>query len=353
MARNAKPRLGRGLSSLMSEPVSVQTEPDVAEEQGGKVARTERDTASATDDTQGSQIEAKPKGSESGNPATDNSESGDRILHLKLNDIIPNRFQPRSTIDEAELAGLMVSIRETGLMQPIAVREVEIPVGKRYELIAGERRWRAARLAGLERIPAIVHEIDDRQSAEWAIIENVQREDLNPIDRGRAYANLAKRFGLTHSEIADRVGVDRSTIANLIRVVSLEQEICRLVAAGRLTTGHAKALLSMPPGPERIRIAEDAAERGQTVRALEAICASQGENGHKNTTLKADPKKDEQERQIAAAINDLAKGIGEHLGTNVRIRTKDGLKGTLEIDFYDLDHFDGLMNRMGYIAGTS
>ncbi len=329
----------------MGEPVPVQADPEPAAQQSQvKQGGSEPSRPEAADSRAASQIENKPEVA----GATDLTPS-DRILHLKLNDIIPNRFQPRSAIDEGELAGLVVSIRETGLMQPIAVRRVELASGPRYELIAGERRWRAARLAGLERIPAIVHEVDDRQSAEWAIIENVQREDLNPIDRGQAYANLARQFGLTHSEIADRVGVDRSTIANLIRVVTLEPDICRLIAAGRLTTGHAKALLSMPPGPERIRIAAEAAERGQTVRALEAICASQGEK----PARKADPKKDEQERQIAAAIDDLAKGIGDHLGTKVRIRTKDGLKGTLEIDFYDLDHFDGLMNRMGYIAASS
>jgi ParB family transcriptional regulator, chromosome partitioning protein len=342
MARNTKPRLGRGLSSLMSEPVPVQPAPEgqsSTEKQGGTKDR------SGSPKGQGS-IEVEPKPQAEAERGEDQS---DAILHIRLDDIIPNNFQPRTRIDEAELAGLSVSIRETGLMQPIAVRRAKGASTSKYELIAGERRWRAARLAGLERIPAILHDADDRRSAEWAIIENVQREDLNPIDRGMAYANLAKRFGLTHAEIADRVGVDRSTIANLIRIVSLEPEIRDLVASGRLSTGHAKALLSMPGGAERIRVAQEALERGQTVRALEAICASHGQEDPVRVTSKPD----EQSLQIAAAIEDLAKGIGEHLGTKVRIRTKDGLKGVLEIDFYDLDHFDGLMNRIGYVAGRS
>jgi len=342
MARNTKPRLGRGLSSLMSEPVPVQAAPDSetgdGQQRGGK-------GPAATPSGQGSvEIEAKPQFS-----GEREGEQGTAILQIPLDDIIPNTFQPRSNIDEAELAGLSVSIRETGLMQPIAVRRAKGTASSQYELIAGERRWRAARLAGLDRIPAILHDADDRQSAEWAIIENVQREDLNPIDRGMAYANLAKRFGLAHAEIADRVGVDRSTIANLIRIVSLEPEIRDLVASGRLSTGHAKALLSMPGGAERVRVAQEALERGQTVRALEAICASHGQEDPVRVTSKPD----EQSLQIAAAIEDLAKGIGEHLGTKVKIRTKDGLKGALEIEFYDLDHFDGLMNRIGYVAGRS
>jgi ParB family chromosome partitioning protein len=341
MARNTKPRLGRGLSSLMSEPVPV----------------TPADDAQAVQDLAGSasEIEAKPANPSTGPQAEVRApDAGATIRHLQLDSIHPNKYQPRSTVNEEDLAGLAASIRETGLMQPIAVRAVvsgQTSGGgsERFELIAGERRWRAARLAGLSRIPAIVHDVDDRRSAEWAIIENVQREDLNPIDRGTAYANLSRNFGLTQSEIAERVGVDRSTIANLIRIVELEPEIRDLIAAGRLSTGHAKALLSMPGGPKRVEVAHTAAERSQTVRALEAICASQHEAGHPTVVPST---KDQKGEQIAAAIDDLAKGIGEHLGTRVRIRTRDGQKGALEIEFYDLDHFDGLMQRIGYAAGA-
>lgn len=344
MARNTKPRLGRGLSSLMNEsvPVEAQPEPD-----------SKSSSAPPPSSVPSAEMEAKPT------TVAREQAQGDAIVRIPLDSILPNKYQPRSTIDEADLEGLASSIRETGLMQPIAVRATAGKSGggagsgaqeQMYELIAGERRWRAARLAELDRIPAIVHEVDDRHAAEWAIIENVQRENLNPIDRGQAYANLARRFGLTHAEIAERVGVDRSTIANLIRIVGLEPEIRDMVSSGRLSTGHAKALLSMPSGPERVKIATVAADRGQTVRALEAVCASQGKDG---AVRLGHPQDNEQELQIKAAIEDLAKGIGEHLGTRVRIRTGNGEKGTLEIDFYDLDHFDGLMNRIGYVSGAS
>ena len=333
MPRNSKPRLGRGHSSLMSESVPV-SEPAAAQPE--KVI-----------DQPIAEIEAKP--SVPSDPAKPN---GEQISRLALDSITPNTYQPRSAIDESDLEGLAASIRETGLMQPIAVRRLaagKSTGGAEYELIAGERRWRAAKLAGLDRIPTIVHDIDDRRSAEWAIIENVQREDLNPIDRGQAYANLAKRFGLTQAEIAARVGVNRSTVANLIRILELESEVRDLISSGDLSTGHAKALLSMPAGAERIHVAREAVDRSQTVRALEAICSSFGETG----AVVAEPKPaDEREPQIAAAIEDLAKGIGEHLGTRVRIKTKNGKKGSLEIDFYDLDHFDGLMQRIGYHAGS-
>ncbi len=338
MARNTKPRLGRGLSSLMSEPVQVEPKPLPA-------APSQITPPSATNTPE--PAETRP----STETERESVPTADVIQRIPLAAIEPNKYQPRTRLDEDELQGLAASIRETGLMQPIAVRPLESGSSggeRRYELIAGERRWRAAKLAGLERIPAIVHTVDDRQSAEWAIIENVQREDLNPIDRGMAYANLSRRFGLTQSEIAERVGVDRSTIANLMRIIELEPEIRDLVASGKLSTGHAKALLSMPAGPKRVEVARIAVERSQTVRALEAICASQNEG---KVSL-ANTKQDEQEAQISAAIEDLAKGIGEHLGTRVKIRTKNGLKGTLEIEFYDLDHFDGLMNRMGYTSGV-
>lgn len=342
MARNTKPRLGRGLSSLMSEPVPVAAP---------ESAQAVRDVAGSA-----SEIEAKPAHQPTEPQAQVRTpDAGSVIRHLELDAVYPNKYQPRSTVNEEDLAGLAASIRETGLMQPIAVRAAtpgKVGGGggsERFELIAGERRWRAARLAGLTRIPAIVHDVDDRRSAEWAIIENVQREDLNPIDRGTAYANLSRNFGLTQSEIAERVGVDRSTIANLIRIVELEPEIRDLIATGRLSTGHAKALLSMPGGPKRVEVAHTAVERSQTVRALEAICASQHEAAHPTVVPST---KDQKGEQIAAAIDDLAKGIGEHLGTHVRIRTRDGQKGVLEIEFYDLDHFDGLMQRIGYAAGA-
>ena len=336
MARNTKPRLGRGLSSLMSEPVPVVTE-----------------VKPQSSDPQPASPSNQPPQQTHQSVAAD----GAMVIQLELDRILPNKYQPRSPIDEADLEGLAASIRSTGLMQPIAVRASNSggrsggdgESGTKYELIAGERRWRAARLAGLDRIPAIVHEVDDRQSAEWAIIENVQREDLNPIDRGHAYANLAQRFGLTQAEIAERVGVDRSTVANLIRLIDLEPEIQELIVSARLSTGHGKALLSMPPGAERVKVARTAADRNQTVRALEATAASYREENKPNIVIS---KENEQERQVAAAIDDLATGIGEHLGTRVKIRTRDGLKGTLEIEFYDLDHFDGLMQRIGYITGS-
>lgn len=330
MARNTKPRLGRGLSSLMNEPVPV-----VAEVKPSA-------SAPALEESRASAAETDPLDSRPDTEPT--SQGNDRVLRISLDDIIPNKYQPRSPIQEDELQGLAASIQATGLMQPIAVRLASSGGAGRYELIAGERRWRAARLAGLEHIPAIVHEVDDRQSAEWAIIENVQREDLNPIDRGHAYANLSSRFGLTQGEIAERVGVDRSTVANLIRLLDLEPEIRDLVAQGRLSTGHGKALLAMPAGALRIETARSAADRQQTVRALEAIAASHREDAQ--PSQKQGQAK--QNQQVVAAIEDLAKGIGEHLGTKVRIRTRDGVKGTLEIEFYDLDHFDGLMQRIGY-----
>src|SRR5207248_2832206 len=159
--------------------------------------------------------------------------------------IVPSRFQPRKVMDEGAIARLADSIKRSGLMQPVVVR----PAGGGYELIAGERRWRAAKLAGLVQIPALVREVGDEQAAEWGLVENVQREDLNAMERAWALRDLSQKFGLQQSELADRVGLDRSTVANLIRLTELEPEIADLIAKGKLSAGHGKALLMVPAGP--------------------------------------------------------------------------------------------------------
>jgi ParB family chromosome partitioning protein len=194
---------------------------------------------------------------------------------------------------------------------------------------------RAAKLAGLERIPAIVREADERAAAEAALIENLQREDLNPIERSDGLRGLIDRFGLTQQEVGERVGLDRSSVANLLRLGELEPEIRELLASGALGLGHGKALLPLSPGPGRVRAARQAASAGWSVRRLESFGRT--------------PEREAPAGEGASVeTRDLERRLGEFLGTKVRVQASRSGSGTLTIRFFNLDHFDDLMSRIGY-----
>ena len=267
-----------------------------------------------------------------------NRTHGTLVVQLGIDEIIPNKYQPRISVHPTALAELAASIRQTGVMQPVIVRPAD---GGGYELVAGERRWRAAMEAGLGTIPAIVRELSDEQSAEWALIENVQREDLNPVERARAFANLSDRFGLTHAQIAERVGIDRTSVTNLLRILDLEPRVLDLVGDGRLSLGHAKALLAFPPGEGRVRVAQAAVRDSWSVRRVEAAARGAGGSGGGDR-----PKR-------PANLVELERQLGEHLGTKVHIMAdRKGEKGRIALEFYSLEHFDGLMAKMGFEAKT-
>ncbi len=264
------------------------------------------------------------------------------IVHIRPSDLTPSPYQPRRSFDEAGLKQLAASIRRAGVMQPIIVRRVTDKVsGNEFQLVAGERRWRAAMLAGLATLPAIVRDLDDEQAAEFALIENVQRKDLGAMERAHGFQSLAERFSLSHAQVAERVGLERSTVTNLIRLTELEREIQELLDHEQLSVGHGKALLAIAPGDDRIALAKRAAAEGWSVRALERankepVRASASSGG---------------EAAVPASREHLEKQLGEHLGTKVRLKTNaSGTKGTIAIEFYNLDHFDGLMSRLGFEA---
>jgi len=246
-------------------------------------------------------------------------------------------------MDEASLSRLSDSIRRSGVLQPVLVRER--PQGG-YELVAGERRWRAAKLAGLSRVPAIVRAWSDEQAAEHALVENVQREDLNPMDRAWALKHLGDRFGLSHAQLAERVGLERSSVANLVRLTELEPEIAGLIAQGLVSAGHGKALLAAPAGPGRVVLARRAAE-GMSVRALEDLIRT-GVATAAGAPTAPRPKADAKVEARLAVLADLQRQIGQQLGTKVNIVTdRRGKKGRITLEFYGLDHFDSLMTRLG------
>ena len=223
--------------------------------------------------------------------------------------------------------------------------------GTRYELIAGERRWRAARIAGLATAPAVVRDVSEQEAAEFALVENLQREDLNPMDRAWAFRRLNERFGLTASQIADRVGLDRSSVANFMRLTDLDDEIQEMIAAQRLSPGHGKALLSVEDPLQRTDLARMAANGGWSVRAVER--AAKERNQARKPGSNAPASRDTRITAREARREELERSIGEHLGTRVRIQTDSrGARGRLVIEFFDLDHFDSLLSQIGFEPNT-
>jgi ParB family chromosome partitioning protein len=253
--------------------------------------------------------------------------------------------QPRRTFDDESIARLAESIRRDGLMQPIVVR----PKGAGYEIVAGERRWRAARLLQLATIPAIVRSVDDRTAAEWSLIENLQREDLNPIDRAEAFQRLIEAHGLTHQEIAERVGLERSSVSNHIRLNELDEFTKDAVRSGALAMGHGRTLLALTNHAERTALARRTIAGGWSVRELEQrIRARAGRAGGAGGAGGAPPL--EVQRRPAHLV-DLERRLGAQLGTKVAIRPgrKKG-SGVLVISFFSHAEFDGLMERLGVVA---
>jgi ParB family chromosome partitioning protein len=257
---------------------------------------------------------------------------------IPLDQIQPGKFQPRKRFDEASLSGLAESIRHSGVMQPIVVR----PIGPlAFEIVAGERRWRAARLAGLSEIPAIKQALSDLESAEWSVAENLQRADLNPIEKAWSLRGLAENFGLTQDQIAQRLGIERSSVSNMIRLTELEPEIAEMVVGGQLSAGHGKALLALSPGAGRLRMARLANEGKWSVRQIEAAIRRALQGDSLPVNKEPDPK--------AAVLADLERQLGQYLGTKVQIRAGvSHERGSIQVDFYGLDHFDGLLRKMGF-----
>jgi len=238
----------------------------------------------------------------------------------------PNKFQPRGRIDDAKIEDLARSITANGIIQPIVVRKVE----SGYEIIAGERRWRAAQRAGLLKVPVAVRDIPEDRLLAAALIENIQREDLNPLEEAQAYRRLADEFHLTQDQIADAVGKDRSSVANYVRLLRLPHELRDNIAAGSLSMGHARALLSLPDAAAQLRVGRDVVAKQLSVRETEALVKKAVEPERK----KEEPQTDVHTR----AAEDRLRFV---LGTRVRIIRK-GKRGRLEIDFGSEDELQRL-----------
>ena len=255
----------------------------------------------------------------------------ERVKELDIERIEPNPHQPRSRFDKAPLEQLASSIEQHGLLQPVVVRRHE----EGYQLIMGERRLRAARLAGKTSIPAIVRDASDSDSLKLALLENLQREDLNPIDEARGYLELKEEFGFSTAEIARMIGKDRSTIANTLRLLALPDTIIAMIASGELSAGHARAILAIEDDGEKLRWAERVISESVTVREIEREGERTRRGGRRSRARRIDP-------QIRAIVELLE----AHFGTRVRVSTrKKG--GSVSIEFFSNEDLERILERMG------
>lgn len=257
---------------------------------------------------------------------SENSADESSKITLRISEIEPNRDQPRKDFDETALEELAESIKEHGLLQPLLVRPV---IGGGYRLVAGERRWRALRKAGIEEAPVIVREMTDKEASEIAMIENLQREDLNPIEEALGYKNLMENFSLTQDEVAERCSKSRSAVANAVRLLNLPEDILLLVRTGEISAGHGRAILSVAEGELRDK-AVLLAKSGASVRTIEALAKTSSGKSKEKTPV----KKDTYFKEVELALKN-------ELGRRVKIDCKNAEKGTVTIEYYskeDLAH---------------
>lgn len=261
-------------------------------------------------------------------------DTEDGMMLVKLSRIQPDHDQPRKNFDEEKLQELADSIRTYGVISPIVVKKR----GAFYEIVAGERRWRAARIAGLKEIPVVVKEVDEKTSRELAIIENIQRDDLNAVEEARAYQSLIEEYGLTQEEVAARVAKNRSTITNSLRLLKLDPEILQLLQEEKITQGHARALLSVEDPELRKKIAEKCTKENLSVREIETLVKLDRLSKEKKER-KSSPEAQEL-RRLKVIYRDLEKKMKTKLGTKVSIVPKNTERGTLEIEYYSQDDLD-------------
>jgi ParB family chromosome partitioning protein len=245
------------------------------------------------------------------------------LLYCGIEEIIPNRSQPRKHFDESKLQELTESIKENGILEPLIVRRVD----QGYELIVGERRWRAAQKAGLKEVPILVKEAEGRKALELSLIENLQREDLNPIEEAEAFQRLAEEFNISQAELATRIGKDRTTITNALRLLKLPLEVRNQLLQNRITSGHARAILSLETKEKQKELCSLIIQKGLSVREAEAIAKRWSEKPKKKVT------KDRRRGEVESQLSSLQDSLRQYLGTKVRIAPK-GKKGKIEIEYY-------------------
>ncbi|MBI2266255.1 MAG: ParB/RepB/Spo0J family partition protein [Armatimonadetes bacterium] len=266
------------------------------------------------------------------------------IIDIDVNRVVPNPYQPRKRFAEAELGELAASILEHGVVQPIVVTRK----GDDYQLVVGERRWRAAQAAGLLHVPALIQDLTDREVLEIALVENLQREDLNPVEEGEAYRLLIQEFGITQEELARRVGKSRPAITNTLRLLNSPPEVREALTEGSIAMGHARALLALESDSDKLATCRRIVDEGLSVRATELLVQRLNKTGSRETL----PRKSALSWELVSVQDDLERA----LGTRVRIRTTQGKKGRIEISFFsaeDVERITGLLRHLADLSARS
>ena len=262
-------------------------------------------------------------------------DQGEGSVSLPISQVEPGLNQPRKRFDPEALAELADSIREHGIIQPLTVRRLSSGY---YQIIAGERRWRAAKQAGLDEVPAVIIEADDRKVMEIGLIENLQREDLNPAEEARGYQVLMNEYGMTQDQVAQRMGKSRPAVTNALRLLNLPEDVLALVEEGRLSAGHARALLGAPTQSLQRQGARAVLDKGLSVRQTEALVKA---------LQKEKKPKVRSEDMLAIYLADLEKNLGSQLGRKVHIQHR-GKKGKLELEYYSEDDLETLLRLLNY-----
>ena len=258
-------------------------------------------------------------------------ESGGSVSRLPINDIEPNRDQPRKIFDEEALGELAKSIADHGVIQPLLVRPM---TDGSYQLIAGERRWRASRMAGLTEVPVVIREMSDSEAMELALVENLQREDLNPIEEARGFQLLMETYALTQEQAASRVGKSRPAVANAMRLLLLPDDVLQMVETGVLSAGHARALIGLPQSDDMVALAKQIVEKGLSVRETERLV---------KTATQDKPKREKRVKKRDVFYDEAELAFSDALGRKAKVFLSSGGKGTVEIEFFGKEDLGKLL----------
>lgn len=318
--------LGKGLGAFFGEDVVRESEESTDRKGTGK-----QDNEGKSFENRSVHKSAPQKEISQENKKQEENVSRETLV--KITQIEPNREQPRKNFDQESMEELADSMKEYGVIQPLLVKKTG---EDRYQIIAGERRWRAAKIAGLKEVPVIVREYDRQQSVEIALIENVQRADLNPIEEAMAYAQLMEEFGMKQEEIASRVSKNRTTIANSLRLLKLPETVRKYLITGELSSGHARAILGLPEPEQQEELAKRVVEKGLSVREVEKLVKLM-------TKPPKEKKENSEDRDLSFIFRDLEERMKGIMGTKVMIHQKDKNKGRIEIEYYSASELERIV----------